>query len=98
MKTENREKEDAGLMESLESRTVRGRDRERETPKKLYFKIMHSLNVHMCVFNAHPEFEEHIQHVMTLADQYAFGGRDHFDPEEVMKVPQILHVKRCRQL
>ena len=53
MKTENREKEDAGLMESLESRTVRGRDRERETHRKLYFKIMHSLNVHMCVFNAH---------------------------------------------
>ena len=41
----------------------------------------------------HPEFEEHIQHVMTLADHYAFGGTDHFDPEEVMKVPQILHVK-----
>ena len=34
MKTENREKEDAGLMESLESRTVRGRDRERETHQK----------------------------------------------------------------
>ena len=41
----------------------------------------------------HPEFEEHTQHVMTLADQYAFGGMDHFDPEEVMKVPQILHVE-----
>ena len=48
----------------------------------------------------HPEFEEHTQHVMSfnLADQYAFGGTDHFDPEEVMKVPQILHVERCRQL
>ena len=22
----------------------------------------------------HPELEEHIQHIMTLADQYAFGG------------------------
>jgi hypothetical protein len=30
---------------------------------------------------------------MTLADQYAFGGTDHFDPEEVMKVLQILHVE-----
>ena len=35
---------------------------------------------------------------MVLADQYAFGGKDHFDPEEVMKVPQILHVERCRKL
>ena len=43
----------------------------------------------------HPEFEEHTQHVVSLADQYAFGGTDHFDPEEVMKVPQILHVKGC---
>ena len=51
MKTENREKEYTGLMESLESRTVRGRDRERETHRKLYFKIMHSLNVlyNVCV-------------------------------------------------
>ena len=46
----------------------------------------------------HPEFEEHTQHVMTLADQYAFGGTDHFDPEELMKVSQILHVERCCQL
>ena len=54
MKTETREKEYTGLMESLESRTVRGRDRERETHRKLNFKIMHSLNVlQMCVFNAH---------------------------------------------
>ena len=30
----------------------------------------------------HPEFEEHTQHVMSLADQYAFGGTDHFDPED----------------
>ena len=35
MKTENREKEYTGLMESLESRTVRGRDRERETHRIL---------------------------------------------------------------
>ena len=35
MKTENRKKENAGLMESLELLTVRGRerDRERETEK-----------------------------------------------------------------
>ena len=46
----------------------------------------------------HPEFEEHTHHLMSLADQYAFGGADHFDPEEVMKVPQIVHVERCRQL
>ena len=41
----------------------------------------------------HPEFEEHTQHIVSLADQYVFGGTDHFDPQEVMKVPQILHVK-----
>jgi hypothetical protein len=41
----------------------------------------------------HPELEEHIQRIMALADQYAFGGMDHFDPEEGMKVPQILHVE-----
>ena len=39
------------------------------------------------------ELEEHIQHIMVLADQYAFGGSDHFDPKEVMKVPQILHLE-----
>ena len=49
MKTENREKEDAGLMESLESRTVRGRDRERETHRKLYFKkCTHSMYICVC--------------------------------------------------
>ena len=31
--------------------------------------------------------------IMSLADQYAFGGTDHFDHEEVMKVPQILYVE-----
>ena len=46
----------------------------------------------------HLELEEHTQHVMSLADQYAFGGADHFDPEKVMKVPQVLHIKRCRKL
>jgi RNA-binding protein YlmH len=43
----------------------------------------------------HPELEEHIQCIMSLADQYAFKSTDHFDPEEVMKVSQILHVERC---
>ena len=38
MKTENRKREHAGLMESLELRTVRGRDRERENTEKLYYK------------------------------------------------------------
>ena len=35
---------------------------------------------------------------MALADQYAFGGTDHFDPEEVMKVSKILHFEQCRKL
>ena len=34
MKTENRKKENAGSMESLELRTVRGRDRERERERE----------------------------------------------------------------
>ena len=46
----------------------------------------------------HPELEEHTQHVMSLADLYAFGGTNQLDPEEVMKVPQILHVELCRKL
>ena len=36
----------------------------------------------------HPKLEEHTQHIMSLADQYAFEGADHFDPDEVMKVPR----------
>ena len=39
------------------------------------------------------ELGEHIQCVMTLADQYAFGGVDYVDPEEVMNLPKILHFK-----
>jgi hypothetical protein len=35
---------------------------------------------------------------MPLTHQYAFGGMDHFDPEEVMKISQILHFERCYQL
>jgi hypothetical protein len=46
----------------------------------------------------HHELEEHIQHVMMLADQYTFGSTDHFDPEEITKVSQILHVERCCKL
>ena len=38
----------------------------------------------------HSKLEEHTQHIMSLAAQYAFGGVDHFNPEEVKKVPQIL--------
>ena len=54
MKTENRKKENAGLMESLEfTHSARERQRERENTEKLYFKIIRSLNVHVCVFNAH---------------------------------------------
>jgi hypothetical protein len=45
-----------------------------------------------------PELEEHTQRIMTLAHQYAFGGTDHFDPKEVMKVPQILHFERSCKL
>ena len=53
MKTENRKKENAGLMETLELRTVRRRDRERERKQKtLYFKKLLLKNIHMCVFNA----------------------------------------------
>ena len=52
MKTEIREKENAGSMEAWSYAQYAG-ETERETNRKLYFKIMHSLNVHMCVFNAH---------------------------------------------
>ena len=43
----------------------------------------------------HPDLEEHTQHVMSLVDQYAFGGADHFDLEKVKKV---LHVRRYCKL
>ena len=46
----------------------------------------------------HTEFEEHTQHIMPLTDQYAFQGANHFNPEEVMKVAEIIHFKRCRKL
>ena len=35
---------------------------------------------------------------MALRQQYVIGGVDHFDPEEVVKVPQVLHLKCSRQL
>jgi hypothetical protein len=36
---------------------------------------------------------------MPLIHQYAFGGgMDLFDPEEAMKISQILHFERCCQL
>ena len=46
----------------------------------------------------HAKIEEHIQHSVSLEDQYAFMGADHFDPEEVMKVVEILHLECCRKL
>jgi hypothetical protein len=47
---------------------------------------------------SHPELEEHTQPVVPLTHKYAFGGTDHFDPEEVMKISQILHFERCCKL
>jgi hypothetical protein len=43
----------------------------------------------------YPELEEYIRRIMSLADEYAFTSADHFDPKEVMKFSQILHVERC---
>ena len=59
MKTENRKKEYTGLMDSLDSRTVRERDRERErererekTQKTIFQKTLTQC-VYICVFNEH---------------------------------------------
>ena len=53
MNTENRKKENTGLMESLELRTVRGRDREREREKKhsknYIPKTLTQCFIHVCV-------------------------------------------------
>ena len=53
MKIENRRKENTGLMESLELRTVRGRDREREREKKhsknYIPKTLTQCFIHVCV-------------------------------------------------
>ena len=35
---------------------------------------------------------------MSLRQEYAVGGVDHFDPKEVMKVPQVLHFECGQQL
>ena len=40
-----------------------------------------------------PNLKSITQDIMSLVDQYAFQGVGHFDLEEVMKVPQILHVE-----
>ena len=55
MKTENREKEYTGLMESLESRTVRGRDRERERNRRTIFQKILTQNTlfYKCVCSMH---------------------------------------------
>ena len=52
MKTENREKENGGLMESLELRTVSGRERERERERKhrkTIFQKTLTQCIHVCV-------------------------------------------------
>ena len=50
MKTENRKERKRRFNGSLELRTVRGRDRERETQKKLYFKnALTQCSIHVCV-------------------------------------------------
>ena len=46
----------------------------------------------------HPEVVQHIQEIMSLSQQYGIEGMDHFDHEEVVKVPQVLHLKCNRQL
>ena len=56
MKTENREKEDAGLMGAWShAQYARERERVRENTEKLYSKNSNSIhfNLHVCVFNAH---------------------------------------------
>ena len=35
---------------------------------------------------------------MSLSEQYLVGCVDHFNPEEVLKVPQVLHLKCTQQL
>ena len=57
MKTKRQKEGNAGSMESLELRTVCGRERERERERenteKLYSKILTQYSIHVCVFNAH---------------------------------------------
>ena len=54
----NQKERKRGFNGSLELRTVRGRDTERERErtqetKKLYSKNSNSISIHVCVFNAH---------------------------------------------
>ena len=56
VKTENREKECAGLMGAWSHAQYAGREREREkTQKTLFQKTLQSTlqSLHVCVFNAH---------------------------------------------
>ena len=41
----------------------------------------------------HSELEEHTKHVMSLAYECAFEVANHLDPQDIMKVPQVLHVE-----
>ena len=52
MKTENREREYKGLMEAWSHAQYAG-ETEREKHTENSIQKMHSLNVHMSVFNAH---------------------------------------------
>ena len=52
-----------------------------------------SKGVEMDLQSAIPNLKSILSTYVSLAAQYAFGGADHFDPEEVMKVSQILHVE-----
>ena len=54
MKTENREKEYAGLMGAWSHAQYAGeREREKHTEKLYFKKCTHSMFSTMCVFNAH---------------------------------------------
>ena len=53
MKTENREKKTQVQWKAWSHAQYAGETEREKHTEKLYFKIMHSLNVHMCVFNAH---------------------------------------------
>ena len=52
MKTEIRKKENTGLMEAWSYAQYAGETERENTEKKHYSKKL-SLNVHLCVFNAH---------------------------------------------
>ena len=46
----------------------------------------------------HVEPEQHCQHIVTLSQQYVVTCVNHFNPEEVIKGPQMLHLKGHQQL